>query len=266
MMDLLHLVLLGILQGLTEFLPVSSSAHLILLPELLEWQDQGLVYDIAAHVGSLAAVVIYLRHDLLTIFTAWTGSLSGKPRSHDSLMFWYLLVATLPAALGGYLLYDFVAAYLRSPLVIAATTVIFGVLLWWADVRGKRLRDISSIRFADVLIIGMAQMVSIVPGVSRSGITMTAGLFLGLDRRSAARFSFLMAIPVILLAGGYEGYRYLIGGSGTNWIAFLTVAAAAGVTAWLAMHLFLEFLNRTGMLPYVVYRLLLGVFLYCIFS
>lgn len=232
----------------------------------MDWQDQGLIYDIAVHLGSLFAVVLYLREDLKQIFTAWVLSLSAGKQTHESLLFWYVAVASVPIAVGGYLMRDVVATYLRSPMVIAISTIVFGLLLWWADVTGKRLRDIEKIGLRDAIIIGLSQVMAIVPGTSRSGITITAGLMLGLERRTAARFSFLLSIPTILMAGGYEAFRYFSGAEHIDWGSFFSVAVISAITAWLAIHYFLKFLEKTGMLPYVIYRLLLGAVLIVMFA
>lgn len=264
-MDTIQLVILGIIQGLTEFLPISSSAHLILLPKIMGWQDQGLIYDVAAHVGSLTAVVGYFRKDVARISSAGIKSLTQRTRSHDSRLFWYLLIATVPIALAGYLFHDIAATYFRSPFVIALASIVFGLLLWWADINAKRIRDVGQIELRDALIIGVAQVLAIIPGTSRSGITMTAGLMLGLDRKSAARFSFLMAIPTILLAGGYEALKMFMHGVSVDLSDVMIVLVVSAISAWLAIHYFLKFLERTGMLPYVVYRVLLGVVLIFLF-
>ncbi|MEE9552054.1 MAG: undecaprenyl-diphosphate phosphatase [Gammaproteobacteria bacterium] len=264
-MDLLHLILLGLVQGLTEFLPISSSAHLILLPKIFAWKDQGLAYDVAAHLGSLFAVILYFNKDLKRMTIAWIESLAGKPGNTDSVLMWYLIIATLPIAIFAYIFYNFVSTWLRDPLIIAITTIIFGLLLWWADASGKRLRNLGHVTLKDALWIGLAQVLSLVPGTSRSGITMTAGLMLGLDRTSAARFSFLLAVPTIILAGGYETYRLFMLDTGTDPAAFFIVFAVSAASAWLAIKLFLGLLERTGMLPYVIYRLLLGTILIYLF-
>ena len=264
-MDLLQLLLLGIVQGLTEFLPISSSAHLILLPQILHWPDQGLGNDIAAHIGTLAAVLIYLRRDLKVITVAGLEGVIHGRRDYESRMFWYLVIASIPVVAGGYLLYDIVSTAFRNPLLIAGTNLVFGALLWWADHRSKGLRRMDALRMKDVLILGLAQLLSIMPGTSRSGVTMTAGLWLGLDRRSSARFSFLMSIPVTLMAGSYEAYRYFIEQMVIDWTATWVIVISSGLTAWLTIYLFLGFLERTGMLPYVIYRFLLGILLIATF-
>ena len=204
-MDLTQLIILALIQGITEFLPVSSSAHLILVPLLTDWQDQGLAIDVAAHLGSLFAVVLYFRKDISRVLFAGINSIIKKDTSDtDSKLFWYLVLASIPVLAFGFLLRDSVSTYLRDPLIIAAASIAFGLLLWYADVAGKRVRQINSIQLKDAIIIGLAQALALIPGTSRSGITMTAALMLGLDRQSAARFSFLMAVPIILAAGTYE--------------------------------------------------------------
>ena len=261
-MELIHLILLGLLQGLTEFLPISSSAHLILLPKVFHWVDQGLSYDIAVHVGSLIAVVYYFRSDLKRIFASCTAS---PAQNHDSKIFWSVALATVPVSVVGLLTHDLIETYLRSPLVIAVATIIFGLLLWWSDVTGKRLRAQAELTWKDAVIIGLAQCLALIPGTSRSGITMTAALMLGLNRETSARFSFLLAIPVISLAGLYESYKLLSLPAAFDWGPLLTVTAVSAVSAWLAIHYFLKFLERSGMLPYVIYRLLLGAVLLVLF-
>ncbi len=261
-MELIHLIILGLVQGLTEFLPISSSAHLILLPELFGWADQGIRYDIAAHVGSLSAVVHYFRAHLRQILSGWSAS---PLHNENSRMLWFLAAATIPVGLAGLISHDFIATQLRSPLVIACATILFGVVLWWADVKGKRARDQAQLHWRDVLIIGLAQCLALIPGTSRSGITMTAALLLGLNRETAARFSFLLAIPVISLAGLYEGYQLLGPAAEFDWLGLAIVTLVSAASAWLAIHYFLKFLERTGMLPYVIYRLVLGAVLLFLF-
>lgn len=264
-MNYFHLFILSIVQGLTEFLPISSSAHLILLPELAGWTDQGLVYDIAAHVGSLIAVLIFFRQDVAKFSSAWFKSLQGGVVTQDARIAWYILLATIPVGIAGLILYDIVATVFRNPLLIAGATILFGLILWWADVQGKRTRDQQGLQFRDAMLIGIAQILSLVPGVSRSGITMTAGLMLGLDRSTSARFSFFLAIPTIVLAGGYEIYRFLEDGVNTDPVAFIMVILFSAISAWLAIKFFLSLLESTGMFPYVIYRILLGGFLLYLF-
>lgn len=265
-MELLHLIILGLVQGLTEFLPISSSAHLILLPEMAGWHDQGLVYDIAAHLGSLCAVIFYFNKELKRITVAGLTSISTGKQNSDSLLFWYLIIATLPIALVAFFTYSLIATVLRDPIVIAVATIFFGLILWWADVYGKRIRTFESVGVKDACIIGLFQILAMVPGTSRSGITMTAGLMLGLQRTDAARFSFLLAIPTILLAGCHEIYRFIKLDGDTDPLGFLVILVVSAISAWCAIKLFLNFLERTGMLPFVIYRLGLGLLLFYLYG
>jgi len=264
-MDKMQAVMLALLQGFTEFLPISSSAHLVLMPRLAGWQDQGLAFDVAVHVGTLLAVVAYFRHELAKMLVDWLQSIAGKKPTPEARLTWLVLLATLPVAIIGFLLHDYVETNLRSPLVIAVTTVVFGLLLWWSDWHGRRRWDESRLRISDVLVIGMAQALALVPGTSRSGITMTAGLALGLTRTAAARFSFLLSVPVIAIAGGYETLRLAREPGPVAWDVLFLGTAVAAISAWLCVHFFLKLVDRIGMLPFVVYRLFLGAFLFWMF-
>ncbi len=265
-MDITQLILLALIQGITEFLPVSSSAHLILVPLLTEWQDQGLAIDVAAHFGSLFAVVFYFRKDISRILFAGINSVIKKDITDtDSKLFWYLVIASTPVLALGFLLRDIVSTYLRDPLIIAAASIVFGLLLWYADVAGKRLRQINSINLKDAIIIGLAQAVALIPGTSRSGITMTAGLMLGLDRQSAARFSFLMAAPIILAAGSYESLKLIQSNATVGLNNFIITALLSALSAWVSIHIFLKVIDKIGMLPFVIYRVVLGLVLVYIF-
>lgn len=259
-MDILQIIVLALVQGLTEFLPISSSAHLILVPYLTNWSDQGLAFDVAVHVGTLSAVVIYFRKEIKQMFFAWFASLNGN-HTEDSKLAWGVLIGTIPVGLAGLLFADFISTSLRTPLVIAETTIIFGFLLWYADWSGKRERDEHSMTWRCVVIVGCAQAIALIPGVSRSGITITAGLMLGLTASAAARFSFLLSIPVILLAGGMETLGYLEVASIDDVNDLLIGAAISAVSAYLCIHVFLKLLDRIGMTPFVMYRMLLGIIL-----
>jgi len=258
--DILQIIVLALVQGLTEFLPISSSAHLILVPYLTDWPDQGLAFDVAVHVGTLTAVVIYFRKEISKMFFAWLASLKGR-HSEDSRLAWGVLIGTIPVGLAGLLFKDVISEHLRTPLVIAATTIIFGLLLWYADWSGKRNRDEHSLSWKDIIIIGCAQAIALIPGTSRSGITITAGLMLGLTAPAAARFSFLLSIPVIVLAGGVETLDYLKVASIDDMNDLIIGALISAVSAYLCIHFFLMLLERIGMTPFVIYRLLLGVVL-----
>ncbi|MDH3979527.1 MAG: undecaprenyl-diphosphate phosphatase [Gammaproteobacteria bacterium] len=264
-MDNLHAIWLALLQGLTEFLPISSSAHLILIPRLVGWADQGLAFDVAVHVGTLVAVLAYFRADVLRLFVAWLRSCTTRRVDSDARLAWFVLLATLPVVAVGLLLHDFIETVLRSPLVIAVATIGFGALLWAADYYGRQLRDEKSLRLVDVIFIGLAQALALIPGTSRSGITMTAGLALGLSRTAAARFSFLLSIPVIAMAGVYETGKLVQQSAPVDWGAISLGALVSAVSAWLCIHLFLQLIERIGMWPFVVYRLLLGTVLLWMF-
>ncbi len=264
-MELMHIILLALLQGLTEFLPISSSAHLILLPTLSDWADQGLAFDVAVHVGTLSAVVWYFRRELVVMLRDWGASIVQRRRVGDSNLAWAVGFGTVPVGLAGLLFKDVIETSLRSPLVIAVATLVFGLLLWWADAQGKRVRDEHTLGWRDVLIIGIAQAVALIPGTSRSGITMTAGLMVGLNRAAAARFSFLLSIPVILLAGGLNALELVQASQPVDWTALGLGVVISALSAYLCIHLFLKALDRIGMRPFVFYRLVLGVMLLWIY-
>ncbi len=259
-MDILQIIVLALVQGLTEFLPISSSAHLILVPYLTDWPDQGLAFDVAVHVGTLTAVVIYFRKEIRKMFFAWFSSLKGR-HSEDSKLAWGVLIGTIPVGLAGLLFKDVISEHLRTPLVIAATTIIFGFLLWYADWSGKRQRDEHTLSWKDIIVIGCAQAIALIPGTSRSGITITTGLMLGLTAPAAARFSFLLSIPVIVLAGGMETLDYLKVASISDMNDLIIGALISAVSAYLCIHYFLMLLERIGMTPFVIYRMLLGLVL-----
>ena len=259
-MEMFQVVILAIVQGLSEFLPVSSSAHLILPNQLLGWQN-GLAFDVAVHLGSLAAVVIYFRKDLSNLITAFCASSFKGRHSAESRLCWYIVLGTIPVGLCGLLLGDFIEHHLRSILLIAATTIIFGVLLGLADRRAKESHGLDKLNWRSVLFIGGAQALALIPGTSRSGITMTAALALGFDRVTAARFSFLLSIPVIILAGGKEGLKLVEGIAETPWLEIGIGALLSGITAYMCIALFLRWIEKVGMMPFVWYRLALGIVL-----
>jgi undecaprenyl-diphosphatase len=256
-LDLLHVVVLAILQGITEFLPISSSAHLILPKELFGWPDQGLAFDVAVHIGSLAAVVIYFWRDIWQIVRAWCTSIAGCRSSDDSRLGWYIIVATIPAGLAALIFNDVIETHLRSATVIMVTTVVFAFYLAWADYRGKNALDLRQLTLTMVVLIGLAQAVALIPGTSRSGITIAVGLALGLQRQEAARFSFLLSIPIILLSGLHEGYQ-LLDANNIPWGDIALGTVLSGISAYICIHYFLSFIQRIGMMPFVIYRLLLG--------
>jgi undecaprenyl-diphosphatase len=260
-----QLAAIAVLQGITEFLPISSSGHLILLPHLTGWADQGLVYDVAAHFGTLIAVVAYFWADIRRMLIHWVRNVSGAPGTEHSRLAWAVLWGTIPVSVIGLLTHDFIAEQLRHPLVIAGATIGFGAVLWLADVLGRRVRDTATLSWSDIAFVGFAQSLALIPGTSRSGITISAGLALGLTRSAAARFSFLLSIPVIFLAAAYETWHLLQLPLVIDWVGLVAVVAGAGVSAFACIALFLKLLDRIGMLPFVLYRFGLGVLLVVIY-
>ena len=258
-MDILQAIWLAAIQGFTEFLPISSSAHLILPSQVLGWPDQGLAFDVAVHVGSFVAVVIYFRREIQQLVSGWVKSLGG-PQTPESHLAWYIIIATVPASITGLIFGGFIEVHLRSMAVIAATTILFGLLLGWADYRYRGSKTIDQLTWKTALIVGAAQALALIPGTSRSGITMTAALMLGFDRISAARFSFLLSIPIIALSGGYKGLE-LLGQASVPWFETMIGTVLSALTAYLCIHSFMRFVERVGMLPFVIYRLLLGAVL-----
>lgn len=261
MIDGYQAVLLALLQGLTEFLPISSSAHLVIPSLVLDWPDQGLAYDVAVHVGTLCAVLLYYREDLLQMVRSWFASLAGGRANADSKLVWYLASATLPAGLVGLGAGDYIESSLRSLPVIATTTLVFGLLLGVADRSatggaGKPLTLIMA------LAIGLAQALAPVPGVSRSGVTITAALLLGMDRQGAARFSFLLSIPIIASAGALKAWGLSHSTVAVDWPLLGLGVLLSGVTAYLCIAAFLRLLDRVGLMPFVYYRIVLAGILY----
>jgi undecaprenyl-diphosphatase len=264
-MDIIQIIALAILQGLTEFLPISSSAHLILLPIIADWQDQGLAFDVAVHVGTLTAVIYYFRKQVLVLALDWVSSVKLRAHIGESQLAWAVLFATIPVGLVGLFAGELIELYLRHPLVIASTTILFGLLLGWADLKGRRQRTEHKLSIVDIIIIGCAQALALIPGTSRSGITMTAGLMLGLTRQAAARFSFLLSIPVILLAGGMKTIELIQSPTTTNWSSLSIGAILSAISAYICIHFFLKILDQIGMWPFVIYRLILGILLFWLF-
>ena len=260
-MDIIQIVVPAIVQGLTEFLPISSSAHLILMPLVLQWPDQGLVFDIAVHHGTLIAVLVYFRIELIAMACDWVRSLTGGKSSGNSRLAWWVILGTLPAIIIGYLFKGTIETDLRSPWVIALATIGFGLLLWFADRKKPKTCNEYQLTLANVLLIGCFQALALIPGTSRSGITMTAALLLGLSRESAARFSFLLSIPIILASGVLQTLELSQSTQAVDWMALLLALVLSATSAGLCIHLFLRLIGSIGMLPFVIYRLLLGAVL-----
>ncbi|WP_406677921.1 undecaprenyl-diphosphatase UppP [Moorella sp. ACPs] len=257
-MNFIQAIVLGLVQGLGEFLPISSSAHLVLLPWFFRWPDPGLTFDVALHLGTLIAVVAYFWRDLIELVIC--GLL--QPRSLDGRLFWYLIVASIPGAIFGYLLEDQAATVFRSPLLIALTLTLMGIGLWWADRVGRKTRQMENITLADSIIVGLSQALAIIPGVSRSGITMSAGLLTGMQRETAARFSFLMSVPIIAGAALLQLKDLTPADINT---AFILGVLTAAVVGFLAIKFLLRYLRHGSYLLFTWYRILLALLVVVVF-
>ena len=259
-MDWLQIIALALMQGITEFLPISSSAHLILVAEFGAWADQGLAFDVAVHLGTLCAVCFYFRTDLTRYLTslhrlAGGGPAGGGRMDRDLSELAMVMAATVPVVMGGLFFKGDVEGAWRSLEVIAATTIGFGILLGVADrFRGQQM----SVSWWQALVIGLAQTLALVPGTSRSGITITTALLLGLTRSTAARFSFLLSIPTIAGAALLTTIDLLAADEPARWMDLAMGAGLSGISAYLCISAFISLVERTGMLPYVIYRLILG--------
>ncbi len=263
-MDLFHAFFLAVIQGVTEFLPISSSAHLILPSQLLGWPDQGLAFDVAVHVGTLLAVVWYFRSDVVSLTSAWFGWWQGE-RSEQSKLAWWVFFATIPAVISGLFFNEFIEVHLRYAGVIAATTIAFGALLWYADATGSRSYELDEMTWKSMILIGLAQALALIPGTSRSGITMTAALLAGFSRQAAARFSFLLSIPLIAAAGSYKSLE-IASEPSIDLSPVLFGVLISYVSAYLCIKLFMKWLDDIGMLPFVIYRFILGALLIFVIS
>jgi undecaprenyl-diphosphatase len=253
----LHAAILGIIQGLTEFLPVSSSAHLTLIPWFFGWSDPGLAFDVALHLGSLLALLIYYRQDWISIIN---GALTGERRGRRLLFL--LLAASIPGAIFGFLFEKQAETVFRSPLLIACTLAILGVLLWLADVSSPEKRDLDEIRMTDALLIGVAQAFALVPGVSRSGATITVARALGINRQDAANFSFLMSAPIIAGAGLLKAHEFLRSGvTGVLTAGFVFSA----VFSLLAIAVLISYVRTRTYKIFAWYRLVLAAVVVAIF-
>jgi undecaprenyl-diphosphatase len=249
----LQAAILGLVQGLGEFLPISSSAHLVLIPWLFKWNDPGLTFDIALHIGTLIAVAIYFWKDWLKLITKGLTDV----RSTESKLFWYLVAATIPGAVVGFLLEKKAETIFREPILIATMLILLGVLLYWADRRGVKHIEMNRITFRTSLFIGLSQALAIIPGVSRSGITMTMGLLMGLTREGAARFSFLLAAPIIFGAALVK-LPFLISNPSILTINFIIGILVSFVIGILSIGFLLRYVQTNNFLPFAWYRFILG--------
>jgi undecaprenyl-diphosphatase len=257
-MTWIQVIVLAIVQGLTEFLPISSSGHLVLVPSIFGWTDQGLVFDVAVHFGSLGAVCIYFRNDLAGLLRGGLNVVTGQFERAEAKMAMAIGIGTVPAAVAGLLFASWIADNLRHPSVVVATLAGYGVLLALADRLGRRQRIIADVGIRDAVVIGLAQALALVPGTSRSGVTISAALALGFQRRDAARFSFLLSAPVILLATLYEVAVLIMDGGAVSWSTLAVGALISGVVAYASIDFFMRFVTTIGLLPFAIYRLALA--------
>lgn len=264
-MTLFEAVVLAVLQGFTEFLPISSSGHLVLVPALLGWDDQGLAFDIAVHFGSLIAVVAYFRRDIVAMCASLGSVVRGRP-NQDGRLALQLIAASAPLGLAGLLFADPIETHLRSPLIIAATTAIFGLTLLLSDRFGRRQTDEHRMAWRVALFVGVAQALALIPGTSRSGITMTAALAAGLTREAASRFAFLLAIPAIVMASGWQSLQLIGADEPFALPVLVTGTVVACVVAFATIALFMQVIGRIGMVWFAIYRFVLAALLIYVFA
>ena len=260
-MEFLHTLTLALIQGVTEFLPISSSAHLLLPHHILGWPDQGLAFDTAVHLGSLVAVIAYFRTDILKLSRA--SLIAAKDRRHcpESVFAVNLLVASLPVLVVGFSARYWIELNLRGLEVIIAATMVFALVLLFADVFGKRQRHETDLGVGGALLIGLSQCLALIPGASRSGVTMTMALLLGFSRQAASRISFLIAIPAIAGASLLKLIDLFMSSAPVDWFAMVLGSVVACMSAFLCIKLFLNLIDSIGFLPFILYRLALGAIL-----
>lgn len=251
-MTVFQALVLGIVQGLGEFLPISSSAHLVLVPWALGWQYAGLTFDVALHIGTLISVVAFFWKDWLTLL----GDAVRRKGTHEASLFWFLVAATIPGAAVGYLFEEQAETVFRTPLLIGIMLIVMGIILYWVDRRAANRKSIKGISLSDSLLIGLSQAFAIIPGVSRSGVTMTAGRALGLTREAAARFSFLLSTPIIVGAGLFKIKDIAPGDINA---AFIAGVASSAVVGFISIGFLLKYLAQRSFGVFVWYRLAVGL-------
>ncbi len=264
-MTTLQVVVLAIVQGLTEFLPISSSGHLVLVPIFFGWTDQGLAFDVAVHFGSLLAVLLFFRSDIAGLLRGTVQVLGANIDSLESRMALGIALGTIPAALAGLTLAGWIEANLRSTSVVVVTLSGYAVLMILADRLGRRTRNIANITIKYAFLIGVAQALALIPGTSRSGVTITTALALGFERQDAARFSFLLAVPVVLLATVFSLIRLLASDESVAWDQLAIGVVISGIVAYLSIEFFMRFVSRIGLMPFAIYRLILAAVILYVF-
>ena len=267
-MSILEIVLLGIVQGLTEFLPISSSAHLILVPELLHWPDPGLAFDVALHLGTLIAVLLYFFREWIQLTLCGLGFHYPKRASEQMVLqnqrlFWYLVAGTIPGALVGFFFEHWIEENLRNPIPIACAMIGIALLMWYAEYSARLTRRIEQTSLGDSLAIGTSQALALFPGVSRSGITITTGLFRGMTREAAARFSFLLSTPLIVGAAAKEVPKLLIlhhaGALDLPQSTLIASIAVSAVVGFIVIAFFLQYLQTRTLKIFIYYRIAFGI-------
>ena len=261
-MGLIQALILGIIQGLTEFLPISSSGHLVLVPAALGWKSPTLVFDAVVHLATLVAVVVFFRNELGNMIVAWwKGLWSGQPlKVVESRLAWWVILGTVPGILAGVLLEDYFESLFSNPQAVGGLLLVTAFLLVLADIIGKRQRGFSEMTWLDSILIGIGQAAAIAPGISRSGATISAGMFCGLSRETAARFSFILAIPIIAGAGLKNVYELVRHGDVTAEASTLIVGfIAAAVCGYAAIKFLLAYLRQRKLYPFAVYCLIVGI-------
>jgi len=268
-MTLFQLIILALVQGITEFLPISSSGHLILIPALTGWTDQGLMMDVAMHVGTLAAVLMYFRHETKGLILAVAATMGIKPaqKAIEGTLYhkllWALIIATIPMVIvGGLIVITGANDLMRTPMVIASTSIFFGILLYIADKKGPTEKSLERMAIKPALLIGIAQVFALIPGTSRAGVTMMAARYLGFTRPEAARFSMLLSIPAILASGTATAIKAFDGATRAMWLDAAFGAALACGAALVAIHFLMRWLENANMTIFVAYRVVLGTILF----
>jgi undecaprenyl-diphosphatase len=265
-MDFLQILTLSIVQGITEFLPISSSAHLVLVPYLAKWQDQGQLFDISVHIGTLFAVMIYFKKEVFQLLYGTTDIAKRDFKTKNASLVYLLIISTIPLLLLGFFMKDIVQNYTRSLQIIAFTSIFYAFLLYWADTRcSQKKHEVTSKK--DAFIFGIFQMLSIIPGTSRSGICMTAGRYLGFSRDESTRYAMLMSIPAIIAVGGYGALKALVQGDASiePWDFILGVGFSF-ISAYAIIWLLMKWIVRIGFMPFIIYRIALGCLLFYLAS
>lgn len=267
-MNTFQAVFLGVIQGVTEFLPISSTAHLRLVPAFFGWEDPGAAFTAVTQFGTLAAVLIFFREDLWRVALAWLRSLrdSSMRSDPDARMGWYILLGTLPIGICGLIFKDVIEGAARGLPVVATTLILLGLVLLYAERSGRRNRGLESLTLRDGLLIGAAQAMALIPGVSRSGSTLTAGLLLGLERAAAARYSFLLSVPAVVLAGLFELRHIGDAGGGPGPVPTAIATLMAFVSGYASIAFLLRFLANHSTMVFIVYRVALGLLVFALLS